>query len=88
LIAEETFSEEELDRFSTAGCLQTTVLDALTQGVIKPQLSGKKWSEICRSNASVPNFKRKIPVCIRCDKPRHKKVFVDDDRMDALDALK
>jgi IS605 OrfB family transposase len=85
LVAAGSSTEEEMSRFSLKGALASYVLDALTQCIISPQTSGQNWSEVCKSNASLPSYKRNLPVCIRCDKPRHKKVFVDDDGDHKLD---
>ncbi len=43
LIAAESFSEEELSRFAKEGALNSTVLDAFAQGVLRPQTTGKNW---------------------------------------------
>jgi putative transposase len=60
-------------------------LDALTQGIIGPQIRGENWLKVLKSDASLPSYKRNLPVCIRCDKPEHKKVFVDEDGDHKLD---
>lgn len=85
LIAADSSTEEDLNRFSRNGALPSVVLDALTQGIIRPQTSGQNWSEVLKSNASLPSYKRNLPVCIRCDKPKHKKVFLDEDGDHKLD---
>src|SRR5690606_21327429 len=76
---------EQLNCFSRKGALPSNVLDALTQGIIKPQATGQNWSDVCKSNSSLPTYKRNLPVCIRCDKPEHRKVFVDEDGDHKLD---
>lgn len=84
LISEGKFTEAELNAFSTNGCLPSVVIDALRTNIIDPQISGKNWREVMAANAAVPSYKRRIPVCIRCDKPVHKKIVtIDQDH--ALD---
>lgn len=86
LIAAGQFTEGQMSRFSRKGALPSVVLDALTQGLIKPQTSGENWREVLKSNASLPSYKRNLPVCIRCDKPeQHQQVFVDVDKEHKLD---
>tara|TARA_Y100001963_G_scaffold159011_1_gene260886 strand:+ start:619 stop:2085 length:1467 start_codon:yes stop_codon:yes gene_type:complete len=85
LIKEGKFSDEEMSRFSETGALPAVVLDALSRGIVRPIASGPNWSEVCRSNSSLPSFKRNLPVCIRCDRERDKKVFVDSDKGHKLD---
>ncbi len=85
LIADGNFSEEQLNRFSKAGALPSDVLDPFLQSVVRPTVSGKNWKDISSSNSSIPNYKKNVPVCIRCDKDYHKKIFVDDDGDHKLD---
>ena len=74
LIAEGKFTEAQLNVYSTNGCLPSVVLDPLGVGIIGPQTSGANWREVMAANSSLPSYKRRIPVCIRCDKPVHKKI--------------
>lgn len=78
LIAEGKFTEAQLNAFSTKGCLSSVVLDSLRTNIIDPQISGSNWREVMAANASVPSYKRRIPVCIRCDKPVHKKIVAGE----------
>lgn len=85
LIAEGKFTAAQLDTFSKAeGCLSSQVLDPLGTSIIGPQVSGKNWREVMAANSSVPSYKRRIPVCIRCDKPQHKRITSagDDHTLD------
>jgi IS605 OrfB family transposase len=79
LIAEGKHTEEELNRFSKNGCLIAVVIDALKAAVIDPQISGSNWRDVLAANASLPSYKRRIPVCIRCDKPEHKRITKRDE---------
>ena len=85
LIASGQFTEDAINRFSKVGALSSTVLDALTQGIIKPQTGGQNWKDVLKANSSLPSYKRNLPVCIRCDKLKHKHVFVDSDKDHKLD---
>lgn len=85
LIASGDFIEEQLNQFSKKGTLSAYVTDALTQGIIKPQTSGKNWSEVLKGNAAVPSYKRNVPVCIGCHKPEYPRVFLDEDGDHKLD---
>jgi len=78
LIAEGKFTAAELNTYSTKGCLSYVVLDALHAGIIDPQISGRNWREVLAANASVPSFKRGMPICIRCDKPEYKRIVAAD----------
>ena len=78
LIAEGRFTDAQMSRFSTNGCLPSMVLDALHQGIIGPQISVQNWREVLAANSSVPSYKRRIPICIRCDKDVHKKIVHED----------
>lgn len=75
LINNGDFTEEQFNQLSKAGALNSYVIDAINQSFIKPQTSGKNWSEVLKGNSAVPSYKRNVPVCIRCDKPRMCKVF-------------
>jgi putative transposase len=74
LVTEGNFSESQLNAYSTNGCLPAMVLDALRTNIIDPQITGKNWRDVMAANSAVPSFRRRIPVCFRGDKPKHKKI--------------
>jgi putative transposase len=78
LIAEGKFTESQLAAYSTNGCLPSVVVDALRTNVIDPQISEANWRDVMAANSSVPSYKRRIPICIRCDKPKHPKIVAID----------
>jgi len=46
LINNGNFTEEQFNQLSKAGALNSYVIDAINQSFIKPQTSGKNWSEV------------------------------------------
>lgn len=86
LIAEKKYTEDELKRYSTNGCVASVVLDALKTSIIDPQISGSNWREVLAANSSVPSYKRRIPLCIRCDKPAHRKMSLQTGSTPSLSA--
>jgi IS605 OrfB family transposase len=87
LLKEKKADENFQNRINKTGVLPDTVAGALTQYRIRGLTTGEKWKQIIRGESSLPTFKLKMPIPVRCDKPSYRRLEKMSDGSIELDLM-